>query len=367
MTARSKDQPQDDPQRAAPRRERRLTRRGWTVLLSFVLLLAFGLLGAFVRVPYVGLGPGPTFDTLGESEGVPVVTVQGPVRTYETSGELRMTTVSLSDEVTLFGALGMWASGRYALDPREQYFKPGQTQEEVEQENTEQFQSSQGQAETAALRELGKPVKVYADQVVRDGPAADAIEAGDELVEVHGSQIDEAADVVKALEDTKPGDRVSLTVRTDGQQERTISVRLAERPEDIGGDFGYLGLTPVDRADVNFDISIKLEDIGGPSAGLMFALAIMDRLQPEDLVDGKHVAGTGEINSAGKVGEIGGISFKLVAAREAGAEAFLVPAGNCAEAKGNAPDGLELIKVGNLGEAVDALAALRAGDPIPKC
>ncbi|MFF5991973.1 YlbL family protein [Prauserella flavalba] len=347
-----------------PNSRTRLSRRGWTLVFSGVLVVVFVLLGAFVRVPYVALGPGPTYDTLGEVGGEQVVSINGQ-RTYRTNGELRMTTVSLNDEVTLFGALGLWISGRYAVAPREDYFRPGETDEEVRRQNVQQFQDSQSNAEVAALRRLGYPVKVIVQEVVSGSPADKVLSPGDQLVQVNGKRINNEDDVLAALADTRPGQTVSLTFKHEGQPERTESVTLARHPD--GQPQGFVGMQPIDRADVPFDVNISLEDVGGPSAGLMFALAIVDRMTPEDLVSGEHIAGTGEINEKGKVGAIGGISFKLVAAKEAGATAFLVPENNCAEAVAAAPDGLDLIKVSDLDSAINALESLNDGRPTPSC
>ncbi|WP_211330294.1 YlbL family protein [Prauserella muralis] len=333
------------------------------MLFSGVLVVVFALLGAFVRVPYVALGPGPTYDTLGTVDGERVVTIDGE-QTYPTRGELRMTTVSLNDNVTLFGALGLWASGRYAIAPREEYFQPGQTDEEVRRQNVQQFQDSQSNAEVAALRRLGYPVRVVVKEVVSDSPADRVLKPGDRLLRVNGQRIGNEDDVREALADTRPGQSVSLTFQRDGQPPRTESVTLARHPD---GPQGFVGMQPIDRADVPFEVDISLEDVGGPSAGLMFALAIVDRMTPEDLVSGERVAGTGEITEKGEVGAIGGISFKVVAAKEAGASVFLVPEDNCAEAAAAAPDGLRLVKVSDLNGAVSALENLRNGQPVPSC
>lgn len=333
-------------------------------MFSGVLVVVFALLGAFVRVPYVALGPGPTYDTLGTVEGEQVVSINGE-RSYPGRGELRMTTVSLNDDVTLFGALGLWVSGRYAVAPREEYFRPGETDEEVRRQNVQQFQDSQSNAEVAALRSIGHPVKVLVQQVVSGSPADSVLEPGDRIVAVNGKAIASQQDVLTALENTRPGQRVSLTYQRDGQPEQTRSLTLARHPD--GQPQGFVGMQPVDRADVPFEVDISLEDVGGPSAGLMFALAIVERMEAEDLVGGQRIAGTGEIDAAGNVGAIGGISFKLVAAKEAGASTFLVPANNCAEAVSAAPDGLRLVRVGTLDDAVSALRNLRAGKPVPTC
>nr|WP_232212997.1 PDZ domain-containing protein [Saccharomonospora saliphila] len=341
-----------------------MSRRGWTMVVSGVLVLVFALVGAFVRVPYVALGPGPTYNTLGTVDGHEVVSVDGQ-RSFPADGELRMTTVSLNDDMTLFGALGLWLSGRFALAPRENYFRPGQTDEEVRRQNLRQFRVSQSNAEVAALRRLGHPVQVVVAEVEKNSPADGVLKPGDRLLRVDGREVADSAAVHEALADTRPGQTVSLTVRRDGEGERTVRVTLTNRPDNRPQ--GFVGFQPSDRADVPFEIDIALEDVGGPSAGLMFALAIVDRLTQGDLTGGRHVAGTGEIDAQGNVGEIGGISFKLVAAREAGATSFLVPSGNCDEAVASAPDGLRLIEVGHLDDAVHALEALNSGEPVPTC
>ena len=361
----ARDQARDDQRAPRSRSRPGMTRRGWTVLVSGVLIVVFGLLGAFVRVPYVAIGPGPTYDTLGEVNKVPVVQIDGQ-QTYPTSGQLRMTTVSLNDEVSLFGALGLWASGRYALAPREEYFRPGESDEQVQQQNVQQFQDSQSNAEVAALRHLGFPIKVLAQTVVEDAPASKILTAGDRLLNINGTPITNEDDVSAAVADTTPGQTVPITFQHGSEPPRTEQITLTTNP-DPDQKNGFMGLQPIDRADVPFEVKISLQDVGGPSAGLMFALAIIDRLTPGEMVGGEHIAGTGEINEKGLVGAIGGISFKLVAAREEGANVFLTPAANCAEAASAAPDGLKLIKVTDLDSALSALDALTAGRPTPSC
>ncbi|MCT2588198.1 PDZ domain-containing protein [Actinophytocola sp. S1-96] len=338
------------------------------MVLSFTIAAVLGLVGGLVRVPYVSIGPGPTYDTLGRVNDQAVVQVDGE-ETYETSGQLRMTTVSVSDDISLFGALGLWVSGRYALQPRDVYFGPGQTEEELEQENTKMFQNSQSAAEVAALRYLDYPVQVVAQEITRGAPVDGVLEPGDQLLSVNGSQIAVQEDVSEALRDTKPGDQVAITFQRGDEPPRTSTIELGNASDFGAGERseGFLGLAPVDRADVEFETTIHLEDVGGPSAGLIFALAIVDKLTPGQLEDGRTVAGTGEIDVKGNVGPIGGISFKLVAASEAGADTFLVPASNCAEAKADAPDGLRLVKVDTLASAVEALEDLEAGRTPPSC
>lgn len=326
-------------------------------MTSVVLVVVFGLLGAFVRVPYVALGPGPTYDTLGAEGTTPVIRVDGQ-QTFPTAGHLNMTTVSVTDQVSLFGALGLWISGRYALAPRELYFPPDKSEQQIEQENTKAFNDSQTTAETAALRYLGYPAKVLAGEIVKGSPSDGVIEPGDRLISANGRPVTEPDALRGALSGTKPGDRVDVTFRHGDQPERTASIQLGRHPD---GPQGFLGVSPIARPDVPFNVEISLADVGGPSAGLMFALAIVDKLTPGELNGGRFIAGTGEIDDHGKVGPIGGIPFKMVKAREAGATTFLVPAENCAEAKAQAPEGLQLVKVGSLDEAVKALDGVRTG------
>lgn len=335
------------------------------MLLSVLLVIVFGVTGTFVRVPYVAIGPGPTYDTLGDVGGAPVVQINGQ-QTYPTSGELRMTTVSLNDQLTLFGALGLWASGRFALAPREEYFRPGESDEQVQQENVQEFEDSQSNAEVAALRHLGYPIKVLVKEVVLGSPSDHLLAAGDRLLSVNGKPVAQDDDVRAALSDTSPGQTVSVTFQHGNEPPRTAPITLAANPDGTTKQ-GFMGVQAIDRADVPFDVKVSLQDVGGPSAGLMFALAMVDRLTPGELVAGEHVAGTGEIDEKGNVGPIGGISFKVVGAREAGATVFLTPEQNCAEAAAADPEGLKLIKVTSLDSALTALDDLKTGKPVPSC
>ncbi|WP_197288636.1 PDZ domain-containing protein [Nocardia sp. NRRL S-836] len=351
------------PAPAPPPRERGLTRRTWTLIASFLVVALLGTAGGFAQVPYVALGPGPTYDVLGKVKDTDVVSIDGQ-NTFPTQGTLRMTTVSLTNDLSLFGALGLWLSGRYALAPKEDFIKPGQTEEDVQRDNEQAFSESQTAAEVAALHYLGYPGKVIANQVTKGSPAENVIPLGARIISVNGKQVQSAADVSAALENTKPGDRIEVAFEQDGTSKST-QLTLGNRPDDRPS--GFIGISPVDRADVPFKIKISLSDVGGPSAGLIFALAIVDKLTPGELNGGKAIAGTGEIQGDGTVKPIGGIAFKMVAAKEAGANAFLVPSANCTDAKQQAPEGLTLIKVENLKDAVSSLEALTKGQPTPSC
>lgn len=340
-----------------------VSRRTWTLIVGMLLAGALVGLGAVGEVPYVALGPGPTYDTLGQLNGKTVVAIEGQT-TYPTAGQLNMTTVSVTDDITLFDALGKWVSGRYAIVPREEIFPPTKTEEQVEQENAKAFQDSETNAEAAALTFLRYPTKVVVNTVVAQAPADGKLQPGDELVAINGVQIATADGVREALAATKPGQQVDVRYQR-GATTGSVSLTLASHPDDA--QRGFLGVGPANHPDVPFDITISLADVGGPSAGLMFALAIVDKLSPGELNSGKFVAGTGEIDSDGNVGAIGGIPFKMAAASEAGATVFLVPQGNCLEARQRTPEGLRLVKVATLADAVSSLESLHQGRDVPSC
>lgn len=326
-----------------------------------LLGLAIAVLGVTVPVPLVALGPGPTYDTLGGVEGVPVVAIDG-LPTYPTAGHLNMTTVAVADRLTTASMLGNWASGSRQVVPRAQVFPPGRTDTEVRQDNAEQFAVSEANAEIAALAELALPTRVVVASLVDGAPAAGTLEVGDELVSVMGRPVTSPQSVADTLRGTTPGQSVPITYQR-GTEQREATVQLGASPDRPQG---LLGVLPTVEPRGG-DIRISLGDVGGPSAGLMFALAVVDKLTPGDLTGGRFVAGTGTIAQDGVVGPIGGIPFKMHAAREAGATEFLVPAANCAEAATHAPDGLVLIRVNTLGDAVAGLDAIRTNRPATLC
>lgn len=348
-------------------------RRIVTAAVTAVVLLTLLLVGMRVQVPYVALGPGPTLNTLGttkvkEKDGAvverEVVQIEG-VPTDPTTGNLDLTTVSVRDGFSLFDALGMWLSGDYSLTPRDQVYPPDRTTEEVLQENADQMTGSEGNATAAALRQLGRPTVLRIAGVMPEGPSVDVLQAGDEVRSVAGVPVQTNAQVREVLSDKEPGSAIPMEIVRQGQP-RSVTVTLAPNPDDPGS--GYLGvMTELASADPRLKVTYNVGDIGGPSAGMMLALAVVDQLSPGELTHGKFIAGTGTISVDGKVGPIGGITHKTVAAREAGATVFLVPAGNCAEALSDRPDGLDLVKVETLDGAIDALDALGEGRPAPMC
>ncbi|MHA6629180.1 YlbL family protein [Pseudonocardia sichuanensis] len=337
-----------------------MNRRTWTAASAGMLALALGVLGATLPVPMVALGPGPTYDTLSEIEGDPVVTVEGQP-SYPTSGHLNMTTVSVTDRLTMFSALGFWAASDSQVVPREPIFPSDMSLDEIQEQNTAQFSSSEANAEAAALAELQIPATVVVSALVPDTPAAAVLQPGDELLAVAQQPMDSVSEVSELLTATRPGDAVTVRFRR-GAEVREQDITLVARPDGAQGMLGVI-LGAVLR---DGDIRISLGGVGGPSAGLMFSLAVVDKLTPGELTGGRFIAGTGAIDASGTVTPINGIPFKMARAHDEGATVFLVPDANCAEAVETNP-GLQLIRVTALHDAVLALEALNAGQPAPSC
>lgn len=339
------------------------SRRSQTFTIGLLVLLLAGLIVGLVPVPLVALGPGPTYNTIGDDGGKAVVTVTGrPV--YPTTGHLQMTTVGVTDDLRALGALKAWVDSREELVPRSAIYPPNKTNEQVQKENTAQFDQSENNAEIAALTYLKQPVKVVVGPVAAGAPAAGVLKEGDQLLNVKGTDVSSPEQVRQILTTTRPGEDVAIRYQRGTSPPVDGTVKVGSRPD---GPQGFLGISPEGRPMDPNQIVISLGDVGGPSAGLMFALAVIDKITPDDLAGGRFIAGTGEIYPTGDVGPIGGIRLKLLGARKDGATEFLVPAANCAEAAANTPDGLHLIKVSLLSDAVAALKAMKAGQPVPGC
>ena len=343
-----------------------MSRRTLTLMLSGLLAVVLTAGASAATVPYVAYQPGPTFDTLGEVDGTPVIQVSGR-EVFETEGRLDLTTISLRSQLTLTEAVVGWLRRDRAVVPRELVFPPGQTDDEVRQRNAERLIASETAATTAALRQLGVPftVQVRVDAVQPGLPAEGKLQDGDVITTVDGEPVRGSEDLRNRVSSRDPGTRLQVGyLRDDAPQ--TTELITAEPPS--GDARSVIGVQLAEVAEYPFEVDITLKDVGGPSAGLMFALGILDKLGPESLTGGLYIAGTGEISTEGDVGAIGGISQKIAAAEAQGADAFLVPEGNCAEAVDSAPDGIRLVRVATLEGALDALEALREdGTPPPTC
>ncbi|AUY49912.1 PDZ domain-containing protein [Streptomyces sp. CB01881] len=358
-----------------------MPRRSATMLAATLLLIALLCASVLMKVPYTEMSPGPTYNTLGvqDKTGTPVITITGH-ESYPVSGHLNMTTVQVTGaryEPSLVNAVVGWLRDDVLVVPHDNVYPRGQSDAEAKKQNAEEFTLSEDHARTAALTQLGIPIgsELIVQSVTAGAPAEGRLHAGDRIIAVDGTPVTDADGVAKAVTRHQPGESAVFTVvpmvkeggKADPAAARTdITVPTVKSP-DTGS--AMVGIRPGVRHTYPFQIDIGLQDVGGPSAGLMFSLGIIDKLTPEDLTGGRFVAGTGTIDDGGKVGPIGGISMKLIAARDAGAEFFLTPASNCAEAGKNTPSGLRLVKAETLDGALKSLEQIRSGQTsaLPSC
>ncbi|NLA55905.1 MAG: PDZ domain-containing protein [Corynebacterium humireducens] len=316
-----------------------------------------------LTVPYAAEGPGPMFDTLGEVDGTPVVEIDG-AESDDTAGELRMTTVSVRSGMTLAQALSRWLTTDDTLVPIEQVFPPDLSPEEVEQANKQAFTSSEAAATVAAMNHLGRPVEIVVADTIPESAATGRLLGGDVIVGVDGQGVDKPGQVQEIVRSKKPGDDITLELRRDGRTV-TEAIELGENPHD--GRVPMLGVYMNSQPVNGLEVSYNLQDIGGPSAGMIFSLAVIDKLTPGELNAGRTVAGTGTIAEDGSVGTIGGIEHKVRAAAEDGVELFLAPAGNCAGALKGQKGDIVVAKVNNLAEAITAMEDFGAGRDVVTC
>ncbi len=351
------------------RRVRGIGERGRTLVVSLVALGILITIAVVLPVPYVKLAPGPTFNVIGDNDGEPFIRIDGTT-TYPVTGNLDMTTVRESGGprggLTFVEAIGAWFSTADAVVPRELIYPDDVTGDEVRQRQAALFSTSESDAVGAALGYLDIPVatEVVATAVLADAPAGEFFEPRDAIVMIDGTTITEPGQVVEIVRSKPVGSSFDFEVEREGEAD-SFTIESAANPADP--DNPYLGVTVGLFFTPDFDIDFTLQDVGGPSAGLMFATGIVDKLTPEDLTAGGHVAGTGTINPDGKVGPVGGIRQKLAGARDAGAELFLMPVRHCAEAEGHVPEGLTVVPVTTLAEAIESIGAWTAGESLQEC
>jgi PDZ domain-containing protein len=325
-----------------------------TLIVAMAPIVVFGVLLAAVPVPYVALGPGPTFNTLGEVEGKQVVAIEG-TEVKPTSGNLNMTTVSQRDGLTLAQALAFWASGDDQLVPRDLVFPPERSRDDIKKSQSADFQRSEDNAEYAALNYLKYPKVVTVESVNDPGPSVGKLQSGDGVVAVDGTKVADIEAFTALMKTTKPGQEIVLDYRRRGGSDGSARITLGKNDDR---DYGYLGIAVQDAPFAPFTIDFNLANIGGPSAGLVFSLAAVDKLTTGDINGGKFVAGTGSITPDGAIGPIGGITHKMVTAQKVGATVFLVPADNCDEARTVRGNTMELIKSETLQQTIEALKTL---------
>ena len=326
----------------------------WRWVSIVIVLIGLTAAAFWVQIPFFyAYLPGPvrSVDDLIDVTGAD---------TYSSEGELLMTTVSVDLEVTFAD----WVAASF--DPHatvvdRDAVTGGESFKDLQEQQLEAMDDSKQHAQEVALSALGlaKPESdgVRVVQLVEGAPAEDALEPGDVIVRVAGERVATSCEVGSAIGEREPGGSVSLTVER-GKRLRTFDVGTIPDPQDPSSSIIGVGLEDIDyRFDPGVEVEFESGEVAGPSAGLMFTLALYDRLTPDDLTKGKKVAGTGTIACDGQVGPIGGIEQKIAGAEDAGAEVFLAPAGNYEAAQKAAGD-IQVVEVSNFDDALRFLEAL---------
>ena len=337
---------------------------GWILLIGAVAgTVVLGTLPA----PFVKEKPGPVYDTIGEIElegaTTPVIEIEGE-KTYPVEGDLDMLTVILegSPEKPLIwiDVAIAWFDPTRAILPLEAVYPQGTTDEEENEQSAADMVQSQQEAVAAALGELDIDYSsiVTVEGVIEGYPAASVLELGDQILTVDGDPVDGVGELSAALADAGAGTEVALGVVRDGD-EQTIDIAPVASEDDPDGVL--IGIEAGATYDFPFDVTVNLGDVGGPSAGMMLALGVYDKLTPGALTGGERIAGTGTISADGEVGAIGGIRQKMYGASNAGADWFLAPASNCDEVVGHIPGGIEVFAVSTLDDALEVVRTVADG------
>lgn len=361
---------------AAPAPARRTPSRGvvvgaWSLVVALLCLLGL----SFLPTAYVIEQPGPVYNTLGDVPGpddtrVPLLQVEGTQTYTPAGGALNLLTVQVvgSPErpTSWLQVVSAWFDPTRAVVPMEAVFPTGQSSDQRSQQNAVLMTDSQVDAEAAAFTHLGYDVAPsLAVTSVADGAAAAGLLApGDEILAVNGARLT-SADQLRAAVTASAGAPMTFAIERGGARQ-DVSVT----PAANGAGAWLLGVTVQSSYEVPYEVTFGLKNVGGPSAGMMFALGIIDTLTPGDLTGGHDIAGTGTITADGTVGAIGGIRQKMWGAAGAGAEYFLAPTSNCGEVVGHVPGGMRVFAVSTLDEALSALDAVAHGgdlDALPTC
>ena len=345
-----------------------MTQRTLAGLLAVPMLVALWVYALTQPVPFVTYSPGLTVNVLGRHDGQQIIQVQGH-RTYPDGGELRLTTVYVTlpeTELNIFELMSSWINRDDAVLPKAAVYPQDQTNATDKQQGQVEMVSSQDVATAVAMRELGYDVQqapeVFA--VDKGTPADGVLQPRDVITAVDGAKVHSLTETSQAVRSAGAGTPLTLTIKRRGEQQ-TVHVT----PEEVKGT-PLIGIRMVPSYDFPFYVSVGLgNDIGGPSAGLMFSLGIYDLLTPGSLTDGQTIAGTGEIKPNGHVGPIGGIDQKIAAARDKGAKLFMVPPANCADAL-DAPNGdMRLVRADTMHDALTAIETWGKdpGASLPAC
>jgi PDZ domain-containing protein len=347
-------------------------RRGLIALVISAVLAAVILVSP---MPFAIEMPGPSWDTLGVStitnaDGtktkVPLITVNG-APSYPTTGSLDLLTVSVAGSPAHHPLIGdivlAWLSPERAVVPMDLIYPPNISTEEQDKENTAAMVDSQQEAIAAAFTNLGYDVsQVKIDKIYDGSPASGKLKVGDIISSVNGIKVATVLQMRAVLAANGVSKPATFAVI---RATKSLSIEVTpvlSKADAAGKQVPVINVLGGSVYTFPFEVKIRLDDVGGPSAGMMFSLGVIDKITPDALTGGRKIAGTGTIDALGEVGPIGGIRQKMYSALAAGADYMLVPSGNCSEAFGHVPSGIRVFKVGTLSDALTALKVIAEPD-----
>ena len=331
----------------------------------FLTLLILAAL--FIPSPFVILAPGTPQNVLGEA-----IKISG-TKTYPTTGKLSVTSVMVTDPdsyITGFDIFYGWLDNQRAVLPRQEVYPDGETAAEAVKQGAAEMNGSQINATAAALSYLGykSASKLAVVDVNKESKAQNVILVNDQVLTIDDRKFESTTELLQFLDNKKPGDYVTVKVNRKGV-ELTKKITLSSR--DDGSAF--IGINIQEQFVFPFDVKIKLEETGGPSGGLIFAIGVVDKLTAEDLIRSRNIAGTGTITTTGNVGPIGGIAEKIIGARDFGVEIFFTPIENCQDisnfealGQGKGEKAIKIVPVATLAEAI-AVLKLPENSKFPTC
>jgi len=345
-------------------------RAGWA-LLSMTAIAAVGL--SLLPAPYVIDQPGPTYDTLGviEVDGneVPLITVPDEAE-FREDAHLWVTTVNrLGNPENLpswVEVMGAWVSSERAVTPVDQAFPPGLSLEENREAARIDMENSQQESIAAALNylDIDYDSSLVVVQSLEGGPSEGILQPEDVVMSAAGVAVADVTRLRELISENGVQDPMTITVLRNGREE---TLEVIPRMSEGEAPVPVIGVLVSGRYDFPFDITIELGSVGGPSAGLMFALGIVEKLSDQQIAGSLAVAGSGTISAQGDVGPVGGTRHKIYGAAESGAEWFFIPRTNCSDVAGLSPNGIGVVPVDTLADAVEALELILADEAPPSC
>lgn len=347
----------------------KISKKSYKVIFMIIATVLV-LVGLFSNYSYVIYSPGPTLDTLGKiDQDTYLITIDGKPR-KETKAELHMTTVSQQGGpdryVSGLNLITAWLDDEKEIEKAEKVYPQNVTREQIDTFNKTQMSMSQQNAVVAALYELGKnPIsELKIKEADKSSSFYKLVEKGDEILSISTNSLtasgSNAKEFYDLLANTEPKTPITMEIKRKGEVIKLEGKTIPPAENSTNGMKGSrLGIFLESNYKFDDKIQFALKEIGGPSAGLIFSLSIIELLSDENILGDEKIAGTGTMSPNGKVGPIGGIRFKLIGAKKQNIKWFIMPKSNCTEAMEKPVEGIRSIPVETLKEALEVVEKIK--------